>query len=168
MNTLTKRLLIAATAAAMLGGASIASFARAGQDGCDGPGMHGPMSEVMQKRMADHMAQRKAALKTALKLSPEQESAWTAFEAATQPPKMGEHHRPDPAEMAKLTTPQRIEKMQAMKADRDAFMSKTMEATKTFYATLTPEQQKTFDVQTLRSHGQSPRPGRSMDKAGKN
>jgi Spy/CpxP family protein refolding chaperone len=42
--------------------------------------------------------------------------------------------------------------MQALKAERDSHMTKVMEATKTFYSALTPEQQKVFDEQGSRSH----------------
>lgn len=102
--------------------------------------------------MGERMAKRQADLKEKLKLTPAQESSWTAFTAATQPPQMHGMQRPDPAEMAKLTTPQRMEKMQAMKTARDAQMTQRLEAVKAFYATLNPEQQKVFDAETLNHH----------------
>ena len=40
--------------------------------------------------------------------------------------------------------------MQALKAQRDAEMTKRGDATKTFYAALTPEQKKVFDAEALR------------------
>jgi len=46
----------------------------------------------------------------------------------------------NPAEMEKLTTPERIEKMMAMKAARDAQINSRMNAVKTFYAKLNPQQ----------------------------
>ena len=49
-----------------------------------------------------------------------------------------------------MTTPQRLDAQQALHAERSADMAKRIEATKSFYAQLTPEQQKTFDAQ---SHG---------------
>lgn len=116
-------------------------------------------------RMQAMMDKRHAALKAQLKLTAAQESAWTAFEQAHKmPPGMQNHQRPDPAEMAKLTTPERIEKMQTLRAERmkemSAAMEKRTEATKAFYAALTPEQQKTFDAATLpgkgRTMGQGP------------
>ncbi|MDT4860280.1 LTXXQ motif family protein [compost metagenome] len=51
---------------------------------------------------------------------------------------------------SKLTTPQRLDKMQALRAERDAQMAKRIDATKSFYAALTPEQQKVFDAQSHR------------------
>jgi periplasmic protein CpxP/Spy len=111
-----------------------------------GLGRHDPAR--MQAMMAKHQTE----LKAKLKLTPAQEGAWTAFTAAMPPPAhMG---RPSPeqrAELDKLSTPERIDKMRALRtqrmADMSAAMDKRGEATKTFYATLSPEQQKTFDAE---------------------
>jgi Spy/CpxP family protein refolding chaperone len=150
MNKLTRRLL---TASAVLCVAGASTFALARGGNCDGmaDGMgQGPRAEQMQgkmaERMKEHMAKREADLKAKLKLAPEQEAAWAQFTTAMKPSAQGPK-RPDPAEMAKLTTPQRIDKMQALKAERDAEMNKRMDAVKAFYATLTPEQQKVFDAE---------------------
>lgn len=101
------------------------------------------------ERMQKHHAERQAKLKTALKLTAEQEPAWNAFVARTahEPRAMKATARED---WAKLTTPERLDKMQALKAERDAQMAKRIDATKSFYAALTPEQQKVFDTQ---AHG---------------
>lgn len=103
-------------------------------------------------RMQERMAQRQAAFKAKLNLTPAQEPAWNAFTASTKPPAV-RPQRPSREEFAKLTTPQRIDRMQAMKAARDARMAERANATKTFYAALSPEQQKVFDEATLRGHG---------------
>ena len=62
--------------------------------------------------------------------------------------------RPKPEDMAKLTTPERIDKMKAMRTEHHAVMSlemdKRADATKAFYAVLSPEQQKVFDEKTMR------------------
>ena len=55
--------------------------------------------------------------------------------------------RPDRAEFAKLTTPQRLDRMQTRQAERSAMFAKRIDATRSFYAALTPEQQKTFDAE---------------------
>lgn len=149
MNKLTRRLLTA-SAVLCVAGASTFALARGGNcDGMDGMGQ-GLRAEQMQgkmaERMKEHMAKRQADLKAKLKLTPEQEGAWTQFTTAMQPPAQGPK-RADPAEMAKLTTPQRMEKMQAMKAERDAEMTKRMNAVLAFYSALTPEQQKVFDAE---------------------
>ena len=53
--------------------------------------------------------------------------------------------------MDKLTTPQRIDKMRELRSQRmtamTALMDKRGEATKAFYAALSPDQQKVFDAE---------------------
>jgi hypothetical protein len=98
--------------------------------------------EKMQQRRAEHQAQ----LKTALKITPEQEAAWTAFVAGSaHTPRMGQ--RGMGQDSAQMTTPQRLDKMQALHAERSAEMAQRIDTTKRFYAALTPEQQKVFDNQ---------------------
>jgi hypothetical protein len=113
-------------------------------------------------RMQAMIAKRLGELKAKLKLAPEQEAAWTTFTTAMTPPAMaGKMERPNPADMAKLSTPERIDKMRAMHDQRHATMSTRMnqrgEAAKAFYATLTAEQKTVFDAETLkmasRRHG---------------
>ncbi|MEN9385140.1 MAG: hypothetical protein RL323_2283 [Pseudomonadota bacterium] len=141
MNRYTRR-LIAVSAAALLGGASLVAMASPkGGEGCGGKD-HGARSEKMQQRMAA----RQTELKTALKLTPQQDAAWAQYQQAMTPPK-GMGMNMDHAEMAKLTTPQRLEKMQAMHQEHQTQMNQRLQATKTFYATLSPEQQKVFDQQ---------------------
>ena len=100
----------------------------------------------MHKRMADRHTARMDRLKTELKLTPAQDAAWKAYVARTEPtpPKAP----PAQQDWSKLTTPQRMDAMQALHAERSAEMSKRIDATKSFYAQLTPEQQKTFDAQS--------------------
>jgi len=101
---------------------------------------HGDMAQYHAKRLAD--------LKGQLKLTTAQEAAWTSFTTAMQP---GERPaRLDRKDMDKLTTPERIDRMRALRAQHAAEADRRGEATKTFYATLTPEQQKTFDAQAHR------------------
>ena len=115
-------------------------------------GQHDPAK--MQAMMARHQAD----LKVKLKLTPAQEGAWTAYTTAMQPP-AGMGMRPSDAqraEMDKLTTPERIDRMRALRAERmtqmNAVMDKRGDATKAFYAALTPEQQKVFDAEQ-KKHG---------------
>ena len=114
-------------------------------------GPHDPAK--MQAMIAKHQAE----LKAKLKLTPAQEGAWTSYTAAMQPPAHGASPTPEQrAEFDKLTTPQRIDKMKEMRAQRmaemNAAMDKRGEATKAFYAVLSPEQQKTFDAEH-KKHG---------------
>ena len=104
-----------------------------------------PRAERMGQRHAQHLAE----LKSKLKLQATQEPAWVAFEQAMQMPK-GPMNRPDRAAFEKMTTPERLDQMQAHKAQMDTQMQKHVDATKNFYATLTAEQKKTFDAETAR------------------
>lgn len=101
-------------------------------------------------RGAAQHAERLAQLKAQLRLSPDQEPAWNAFQSAMQAPT--DRQRPDRATLAQLTTPERIDHLKAHRAQRIADMDQRADATKAFYARLTPDQKKTFDAQTLR-HG---------------
>ncbi|QNP47294.1 Spy/CpxP family protein refolding chaperone [Diaphorobacter aerolatus] len=99
----------------------------------------------------DRMAKRADAFKQKLKITADQEPAWNAFQQSMQPNKdRADQARLDRKEMDKLTTPERIDRMRAMHAQRSAEMDRRGEAVKTFYATLKPEQQKVFDEESKR------------------
>jgi protein CpxP len=149
MTSFFKPLLIAA----VLAGAGLATTAQAMGGHQGGPmGQHQRMDPAKMQQM---MAQRQADLKARLKITAAQEGAWNAYVASMQPPAgMGPGRDPETRkkmheEMAALTTPQRIDRMNAMKAARDAAMAQRHDATKTFYAALTPEQQKVFDTKAM-------------------
>jgi len=114
---------------------------------------NGPHAERMDKmhvKMGERHAKHLADLKSKLKLEASQEPAWATFEQNMQAPAkpMG---RPDRVAMEKLTTPERIDQMQAHKAQRDAEMQKHADATKSFYASLNAGQKKVFDTETVRA-----------------
>ena len=111
-------------------------------------GRHDPAKmEEFRARMQERMAKRLGELKQKLQITSAQEGAWTAWTTAMAPSKM---QRPDRAEFAKLTTPERIDRMRAIRAERMAAMDKRMDATKNFYAVLSAEQKKTFDAEGMR------------------
>jgi hypothetical protein len=117
-----------------------------------------------EKHREERIANRQAMFKAKLKVTPAQESAWSTFAAAIKPPArgasgmgsgmgMGMGMRHDPkvqAELEKLTTPERIDKIRAMRQQRmtemNALMDKRAAATKTFYAVLSSEQKAVFDA----------------------
>ena len=111
--------------------------------GAEGPRHHGPA------RMQERAAKRLAGLKDKLKITSGQEAAWSTFTAALKPPAQ-RPARPDRAEFKKLTTPERIDRMQALRNEGNARMDQRAAATKTFYAALTPDQKKVFDAESLR------------------
>lgn len=111
-------------------------------------------------RMQKRMAERQAQLKDKLKLSGTQEAAWTQYTGAIKPPAPPAAGQPrfTRADFAKLTTPERLDRMQARQAERQARFAERATATKQFYAQLSPEQQKTFDAETAKRFG-GPRHG---------
>ena len=115
------------------------------------------MREHMEHRRAEHLR----LLHDALAIRSDQEGAWQAFTAATTPQaKAGEHHwgpdgkGPDGkgGEHQQLTTPERLDRMQARLAERTAAFQRPAAAVKALYAALTPTQQRTFDALS-RLHG---------------
>ncbi|MDQ1314888.1 MAG: hypothetical protein QG662_997 [Pseudomonadota bacterium] len=89
-----------------------------------------------------------AGLKEKLQLSAEQEAAWNAFAGAAQPGQDMDR-KAMRGEFEKLSTPERIDRMQAMAEKRHALMAERAETIKAFYAQLTPEQQKVFDAEAM-------------------
>lgn len=89
-------------------------------------------------------------LKSALKLKPAQEPKWNEFAAALAPKERTRMDGAKREEFAKLTTPERLDKMRELRQQREAAAAQRDAATRQFYASLTPEQQKTFDERTLR------------------
>ena len=101
------------------------------------------------EHMKEQRAKRLSALKEKLKLNTTQEGAWSTFAEAQQPP-APPAQRMQRGDYAKMTTPQRLDFMQQRQAQRAAMFSKRADATRSFYAGLTPEQQQTFDAETAR------------------
>ena len=140
--------------AGLMATAGFAAFAQTPAAPADGApkaqrGMGGGMGHGQRDpaKMLQMMEKHQAELKASLKLEPAQEAAWTAFNAAHKPPAdMAQRREAMRASMDKLTTPERIDHMKAMRTMRDAEMAKREQATKDFYAVLTPEQKKTFDT----------------------
>jgi Spy/CpxP family protein refolding chaperone len=113
-------------------------------------------SSAMQQRMAERHEQRMAQLKTQLDITPAQEAAWTAFTATMQPPTAPQRMNRD--ELNNLTAPQRVDLMEQRLAERQEWMQRRGEAIKTFYAVLSPEQQKTFDQHVDQMQGPQGKP----------
>jgi protein CpxP len=103
-------------------------------------------------KMQERHAQRLAELKQKLQITAAQEPAWNNFTSAVRPNL--DRKRMDRDAVARMSTPDRIDHMRVLRQQRAAEMDRRGEATKAFYATLTPEQQKVFDAETARmGHG---------------
>lgn len=137
-------ILTAAAAAALMAGPAMAQSAAT-------QGEHGRQDGVREQRFAEHRERRAEDLKLILRIRPDQEAAWAAYQQARQMRPQREEQRPD----RDATTPARLATMEQRMAEREAAMHARIRATLDFYAALTPEQQKTFDA-LRRLHG----PGR--------
>ena len=120
-------------------------------------GMHEGMRHRDPPRMQARMDKHAAELKARLKLTPAQEGAWTTFVAAHKMPADMMVKSADRATLDKLSTPDRLDRMKALRSQHMAAMDQRDEATKTFYATLTAEQQKVFDASAMPKHGRARR-----------
>ncbi|MCW5655530.1 Spy/CpxP family protein refolding chaperone [Hydrogenophaga sp.] len=158
MTSLPKRALITAALASAFVGLSATAIAQTAAtpaptaQTAPAPRPDADKLDKHQKRHAERMAnmqrkmaERRAALKADLKLTPEQEPAWNAFVARTQPPQQGPAPRMNREDWSKLTTPERLDKMQALKAERDAHMAQRNDAIRSFYGSLNADQKKVFD-----------------------
>ncbi len=119
--------------------AGVGAFAAAPAMADPGCGHMGGNAERHAKMMEQHHTQ----LHDALKLTAEQEPAWKKLIESEQPrPALSGGH---PEDWAKLNAPERAEKMLELSKARQVQMTEHVAALKTFYAVLTPEQQKTFE-----------------------
>jgi len=125
---------IGAMGIALLGAASASVWAH-------GPDSHGAPSARHSQSLNE--------LKTKLRLDASQEVAWKSYVEAMQmmPMHGGKSER---AALQKMNTPERIDQMQAQHQQMQAEIKKRGDATKEFYALLSSEQKKVFDVETLR------------------
>jgi periplasmic protein CpxP/Spy len=118
----------------------------------------GPHAEGRHWQRPDpaQMAERHAQhLRDALQLRPDQEPALRALIASMQPPPGDqEHMRKDHEAGARLSTPERLDRMAARMAEHAARFRQRADAVKRFYAQLSPTQQKAFDAMPMKmGHG---------------
>jgi protein CpxP len=145
------RSLIAATLLAAFGVATQAQMPPPPPPGAGMP--HAQMHEQHMQQMQQHMQQRHQrrmdGLKRILQVTPQQEGAWNNWAAAMRPvPKAQQHHNRE--EFARMATPERLDRMRQMRAQRNAEQDRRADATKAFYAQLTGPQQKAFDEVSLK------------------
>ncbi|MES2536494.1 MAG: Spy/CpxP family protein refolding chaperone [Pseudomonadota bacterium] len=152
MNKFRKSVLIGITVMGLGGAAFTVQAQKSGEQvqgenrtAMGGHARHG--DGKFKERMARHQTE----LHDKLKLNATQEAAWKTFVGSAAP--MTKRTRTDREAFAKLSAPERMEHMLGKMKEREAFMATRLAALKTFYATLTPEQQKVFNESTLRHHG---------------
>ncbi|MDA8454951.1 Spy/CpxP family protein refolding chaperone [Acidovorax sp. GBBC 3334] len=155
---LQRRIATATAAAALMAALAVPAFAQPAPvappppAGAAAPGAERPHRMPSPEERQARMARHAEALRQKLQLTPAQQPAWDAFTAAMQP----QGPRParlDAQNLDQLTTPERIDRMRALRAQRSAEADRRDEAVKTFYAALNPAQQKVFDQESRRMHG---------------
>lgn len=143
--------LIAAGGIAAMSASAMPMAGFGGKAGCEAR-----QEQNLRGRVEERHARHMAALKEKLGLKPAQEAAWNTFAAAMQPGmrRAGADRQAMREEFQQLNTVERLDRMQAMAATRQARMTERAGAIKAFYAQLTPEQQKVFDAEAMpqRSH----------------
>ncbi|NEX59697.1 Spy/CpxP family protein refolding chaperone [Noviherbaspirillum galbum] len=143
MITIRNGLMIG-LAALSFGAAPLAALAQ-DASGASGTGNAASARADHMEKMRQRMEQRAADLHAKLNLSPGQEAAWNTWISRMRPAAPAQ--RPAQADMSQLTAPERMERMLARMKEHEGMMSDRLAATKDFYATLTPEQKKTFDAE---------------------
>lgn len=153
-----RKSMIAGLVALTLGAGSLAAHAQKDGTGA-GSGRHGHAAQGEQKRSPEQMLEhrkarfdkRQAQLHDKLKLDARQEAAWNSYlnviRPATPPARL------DRATLDKLPAPERMQKMLERMQDREKRLALHIAATREFYATLSPEQQKVFDAEFARGMG---------------
>ncbi|WDZ94876.1 Spy/CpxP family protein refolding chaperone [Herbaspirillum sp. WKF16] len=139
-----KTRILAGIAAVSISAVTVAAFAQVPPPG--GPHGRAPSAEQIAK-FEQMRARHQAQLHDKLKISASQEAAWKLFLDKTKPAPFDPAARPSKEEFAKLSTPERLDKKLEFMRKREAFAEQRVAATKEFYATLSPEQQKTFDAE---------------------
>jgi len=110
-----------------------------GPDGMDG----GPWAAHREQYVNERLAQ----IHTELKLTPAQEADWKTFSDKIERARAQKIH-PDIEAMQKLSAPDRLQKLIDLNKARQTMLEDVLAATRTFYATLSPEQRKAFDELT--------------------
>jgi periplasmic protein CpxP/Spy len=133
--------------AAVAASAAVLAFACAalGQDQQAAP-RQPPTAEQRTQWRAEHQAEHAQRLTALLNLRADQQPALQAFLAAMTPERH-EHGAPPPGgEKAQLTTPQRLDRMADRMAKHEEEFHHRADAIRTFYAALSPDQQRAFDA----------------------
>ncbi|WP_395403198.1 Spy/CpxP family protein refolding chaperone [Pseudoduganella sp. UC29_106] len=155
MKTLQKVFIIGAAVIGM----SSAAFSAQAQDAT--PHRQYAATKFDPAKMAERMDKRMQKLHDALKLTSNQEGAWQTYASAIKADMPTT--RPDFASFKNLSAPEKMEKRIEFAKTHITHMENHLAALKTFYAVLTPEQQKTFDQ--AMSHGRHGRGGHHGDPA---
>lgn len=104
--------------------------------------------------------QQQPDLHAMLHIRPDQEAAWSAFRAASQPQPSEIQAMQGAQTLAPLSTPRRLDRIEAMLNTQLTVFHRQATATRALYATLTPDQKRTFDQVTAPPQGRGGPPQR--------
>lgn len=103
---------------------------------------------LSREHLEKYHRQHYAMIHDKLQLNAEQEKAWTNYMSAID--KQAHAWKPlHRAELEKMTAPERMQAMLDRMKQHETRLSDQLLALKTFYATLTPEQQRIFDRESI-------------------
>lgn len=150
---LVSSLFVVGLATAAASGTKMGSH-HSGMD-CNGMGM---MSGDMKKDPAARAQKHLGELNAKLNLTADQQPAWKTFsdqvnDQAKNMVTMRDQMKDNAQSMPKKTAPERMAKMADLMKDQSRNMAKMADAVKAFYATLTAEQQVTFDKMQMSQMG---------------
>ena len=111
-----------------------------------GMGMLDPAKRLEMRQL--RIEHRLAGLKLKLNISGTQEGAFSTWATAMRP--NAQPQRPDRAAFEQMSTPERIDRMRALRATRITEMDRRMEATNVFYGALGADQRKVFDGESMK------------------
>lgn len=112
--------------------------------------------ERNRQRMTERRDRQMQTLKAKLQLRADQEGAWTSYQTAMQAPQTPQDWMRH-SELEKLSTPERIDKINQQMAQHLEAMRKHGEATKAFYATLDDTQKNIFDKEMFAHEPRGPK-----------
>ncbi|MBD9403015.1 Spy/CpxP family protein refolding chaperone [Comamonas sp. CMM02] len=150
-----QRTLTATVAAAALAGTfALSANAQTAQPAVSAPAhsavQHSPRHTAPD--FAKFHAERTERMKTLLQIQPNQQAAWDKYAKAITPEPRTKAHG-ERADLRKLTTPERLDLAQKLRKERSAKAEQRDQATRSFYSSLNPSQQKAFDELTARHPG---------------
>jgi hypothetical protein len=110
------------------------------------PGAGAAIAQPMPQQGQDQVE----VLHQALRLAPDQESAWAVYRSVANVPEQAQERRRAASGLFRtLDAPHRMDLVQAEMEAELADLRRQSQALKTFYAALTPEQRVIFDQRTL-------------------
>lgn len=147
--------LLLRASASLAAMAAVVSVAYAVQAQDQAPPAQGPAHSAEQRAawMHDRQEAHAKALHAILNLRPDQEAAFQAFQAAMAPPAREHRDHMDRAAGQAMTTPQRLDRMAERMARHETAFRLRADAIKSFYAALSPEQQRAFDAMPMMRGG---------------